>query len=54
MYTEFIKECNYDIDAFAATTPFDRKQLYDLYTKFKALSKFTLQNQDIAREKDIE
>ena len=41
MYSEFIKECNYDIDAFAATTPFDRKQLYDLYTKFKALSKFT-------------
>ena len=42
MYAEFIKECNYDIDGFAATTPFDRKQLYDLYTKFKALSKFTL------------
>lgn len=42
VYSEFIKLCNYDIDGYAATTPFNRKQLYDLYTKFKALSKFTL------------
>jgi len=50
-YQAFAKECNHDIDAFAATTPFNRQQLYDLYTKFKALSKFSLQNRDAARDK---
>ena len=25
VYSEFIKLCNYDIDAFASTTPFNRK-----------------------------
>ena len=54
VYAEFMKECNHDIDKFAATTPFNRKQLYDLYTKFKALSKFTLQNRDLAREKELD
>ena len=41
----FFNHCK-NIDEFAKTTPFNRMQLYDLYTKFKSLSMLTIYNKD--------
>ena len=47
-YQEFYTHCKEfgGIDEFAKTTPFNRKQLYDFYTKFKSLSMLTIYNKD--------
>ena len=44
-YKKFFKQCK-NIDEFAKGTPFNRRQLYDLYTKFKSLSMLTIYNKD--------
>ena len=47
-YAEFARHCKGKMEEFVETTPFDRRQLYDLYTKFKALAKFSVSNRDKA------
>ena len=44
-YVEFFRYFGKDIDEFVASTPFSRPQIYDFYSKFKALSKLCIENQ---------
>ena len=44
-YVEFFRYFGKDIDEFVESTPFSRPQIYDFYSKFKALSKLCIENQ---------
>ena len=44
-YVEFFRYFGKNIDEFVESTPFSRQQIYDFYSKFKALSKLCIENQ---------
>lgn len=50
-YTQFYEFCGRQIDDYVETMPFDRIEIYDFYTKFKALSKLCVDNMRNRRNK---
>lgn len=43
-YNQFYEFCGRNIDEYVETMPFNRVEIYDFYTKFKALSKLCVDN----------
>ena len=50
-YDKFYELCGRKVDEFVETTPFSRSEIYDFYTKFKALSKLCVENMRTRRVK---
>ena len=52
-YLNLQEFCDFDIKKLEKTTPFNRQQLFDIYTKFKSLSKYSIMNREKKRQAQI-
>lgn len=52
-YLNLQEFCDFDLKKLEKSTPFNRQQLYDIYTKFKSLSKYSIMNREKKRQSQI-